>query len=89
MAAKSGLNRSILDQGWGAFAQMLAYKLTERGGHLFLVPAHHSSQACSAGGHVAAANRPSRDAFRCVVCGHAEHADVNAAKVILQRGLAA
>jgi hypothetical protein len=32
--AKSGLNRSILDQGWGMFAIMLGYKLSERGGEL-------------------------------------------------------
>ena len=75
VAAKSGLNRSILDQGWGAFAQMLAYKLTERGGQLLLVRAHHSSQTCSVCGRIQAANRLSRDAFRCVVCGHAEHAE--------------
>ena len=30
--AKSRLNRSILDQGWGMFATMLNYKLAERGG---------------------------------------------------------
>jgi len=89
VAAKSGLNRSILDQGWGMFAQMLGYKLAARGGFLVLVAPQHSSQTCSACGHVEAANRPSRDAFRCVSCGHAEHADVNAAKVVLRRGLAA
>ena len=27
-----------------------------------------------------------RDLFRCVKCGHTEHADVNAAKVVLKRG---
>jgi putative transposase len=31
VAAKSGLNRSILDQGWGMFGAMLRYKLGERG----------------------------------------------------------
>jgi putative transposase len=30
--AKSGLNHSILAQGWGGFADLLDYKLTERGG---------------------------------------------------------
>ena len=32
--AKSRLNRSILDQGWGMFATMLSYKLAARGGKL-------------------------------------------------------
>ena len=36
-------------------------------------------------GHVSKSNRISRDDFRCVKCGHAEHADTNAAKVISQR----
>ena len=35
--AKSRLNRSILDQGWGMFATMLNYKLAERGDRLVLV----------------------------------------------------
>ena len=89
VAQKAGLNRSILDQGWGEFARMIEYKISARGGHLLLVPPQHSSQECSACGHVAPQNRPSRDIFRCVACGHTEHADVNAAKVILARGTAA
>jgi putative transposase len=86
VAAKAGLNRAILDQGWGELARLLDYKLTERGGHLLFAPAPCSSQTCSACGHVDPANRPTRDLFRCAACGHTEHADVNAAKVILQRG---
>jgi putative transposase len=31
--AKSGLNKSILDQGWGEFRRQLAYKLAWRGVH--------------------------------------------------------
>ncbi len=87
MAQKSGLNRAILDQGWGEFARVLRYKLAERGGYLLFVPPQHSSQECSECGHVAPENRPTRDIFRCVACGHAEHADVNSAKVVLRRGL--
>ena len=85
--AKSCLNRAILDQGWSAFARMLEYKLTERGGRLLFVPAPGSSQTCSTCGCIDPANRLSRDLFRCTACGHTEHADVNAARVILQRGL--
>ena len=87
VTAKSGLNRSILAQGWGMFGEMLGYKLAQRGGHLLLVPPQYSSQTCSACGHVAKENRPSRGAFKCQTCGYIDHADVNAAKVILQRGL--
>ena len=86
VAQESGLNRSILDQGWGGFAEMLDYKLAQRGARLVLVPPQYSSQECSECGHVASENRTTRDLFRCVKCGHTEHADVNAAKVVLKRG---
>ena len=35
---KAGLNRAILDQGWGMFGVLLAYKLAERGGTIIEVP---------------------------------------------------
>ena len=82
---KAGLNRSILDQGWGAFRIMLAYKLAERGGRLIQVPAVFSSQTCTACGYVDACNRRDQATFVCVACGHADHADVNAAINILRR----
>lgn len=66
---------------------MLGYKTAERGGRIVLVPPQHSSQECSACGHVAPENRPTRYLFRCVACGHQEHAEVHAAKVTLKRGL--
>jgi hypothetical protein len=34
VAAKSGLNRRILDQGWGEFRRQLEYKLAWKGGLL-------------------------------------------------------
>ncbi|MEW6458064.1 MAG: transposase [Bacillota bacterium] len=83
--AKSGLNRAILDQGWSMFERMLEYKLGERGGQVVPVPAPGSSHTCSACGHADPESRVSRNLFQCVKCGHTEHADINAAKVILQR----
>jgi putative transposase len=88
VAAKAGLNRAILDQGWYAFEKMLAYKLHKRGGQLLHVPAAYTSQRCSVCGHTAAENRRCQAAFRCVSCGHADHADTNAAKNILWAGQA-
>jgi putative transposase len=41
---KAGLNRAILDQGWGRFRIMLGYKLADRGGRLTEVPAAYTSQ---------------------------------------------
>ncbi|CAO3363263.1 RNA-guided endonuclease InsQ/TnpB family protein [Azospirillum melinis] len=82
---KAGLNRAILDQGWGLFRTMLAYKLAVRGGKLVEVPAAHTSQTCACCGHVDAANRPSQAVFVCVRCGHRANADTNAAINILRR----
>lgn len=82
---KAGLNRAILDQGWGAFRTMLAYKLADRGGRLVEVPAAYTSQTCPVCGHVHPDNRKSQAAFLCVACGHAANADTNAAINILRR----
>jgi putative transposase len=79
------LNRAILEQGWSGFATMLAYKLDERGGTLTLVPASYSSQECFSCGTIDAQNRKSQAVFECVACGHQDHADRNAAKVLERR----
>src|SRR5919197_4278792 len=42
----------------------------------------YTSQICHACGHCAAESRESQAVFRCRACGHADHADVNAAKNI-------
>ncbi len=86
VAAKSGLNRSILDAGWGRFHTYLRYKLDERGGRLLSVPAANTSRMCPKCGHVAMENRPDRETFRCVKCRHEAHADTNAAINIRCRG---
>lgn len=80
---KAGLNRAILDQGWSMFRDMLRYKLEQRGGQLVEVDAAYTSQTCSACGVVDRANRKDQATFECMACGHAENADVNAAKNIL------
>lgn len=85
--AKAGLNRSILDQGWGMFRIFLAYKLAERGGRLVEVPARNTSRECSACGTVDATSRNGQR-FHCTGCGHTAHADTNAAINILRRGTA-
>ncbi|HIH97350.1 MAG TPA: IS200/IS605 family element transposase accessory protein TnpB [Thermoplasmata archaeon] len=86
--AKSGLNKSILDQGWFEFRRQLEYKLKWRGGHLELVDPKHTSRKCSECGHIESGNRPSQSKFECKNCGYSENADVNAAKNILAAGLA-
>lgn len=82
---KRGLNRSILNQGWGAFATKLAYKLEERGGALVTINPAYTSQTCSACGTVDSRSRESQASFACVECGFRANADHNAAIVILRR----
>jgi len=84
--AKSGLNKSILDQGWFEFKRQLDYKLFWRGGMMVDVNPRHSSQKCSSCGHREKGNRVSQEVFKCQLCGHQENADVNAAKNILAVG---
>jgi IS605 OrfB family transposase len=84
--AKSGLNKSILDQGWFELRRQLDYKLFWRGGMLSEVNPRHTSQRCSSCGHVAKEDRVSQEVFRCQGCGYEENADVNAAKNILTVG---
>ena len=83
---KAGLNRAILDGGWGRFVQLLRYKTVWKGSVLLEVPAAYSSQTCAHCGQVEALSRRSQSEFVCVACGHRDHADVNAALVLLGRG---
>ena len=82
--ANRGLARGILDQGWGLLAQFLTYKLAWQGGQLAEVYPAYSSQTCSACGCVDALSRKG-EVFLCVHCGHLEHADINASKVLKSR----
>jgi len=84
--AKSGLNKSILDQGWGEFRRQLDYKLSWTGGHLIAVPPQHTSQTCPACGHVSADNRLPQAQFACVQCQYENHADLVGALNILAAG---
>ncbi|GAA3029741.1 transposase [Streptosporangium longisporum] len=88
VAAKSGLNRSILDAGWGVFLRVLSHKAESAGRELIAVNPAGTSRTCAACGHVAKENRVTQAGFRCVACGHSAHADVNAATNILRAGLA-
>ena len=84
--AKSGLNKSILDQGWYEFRRQLEYKQHWLGGEVIAINPAYTSQTCSNCGHVHKDNRKSQAGFKCVACGYAENADVNAAKNILASG---
>ena len=74
--AKAGLNRGILASGWGLLVRRLEEKAP---GRVEKVRPAYTSQRCSACRHVAASSRKSQALFRCVACGYACNADVNAA----------
>jgi putative transposase len=87
-AAKTGLNRSILDTGWGVFLSILSAKAESAGRILIAVSPANTSRTCPKCSHCAADNRLTQAKFACVACGHTDHADVNAAINILRAGLA-
>lgn len=87
VAAKSGLNRSMLDIAPYQIRQMLEYKAAWYGSEVRAIPAHNTSRECSVCGDIHAGNRLSQAEFLCIACGHHENADLNAAKVIKARGL--
>ena len=83
---KSGLNKSILDQGWGEFVRQLEYKLGWLGGVLLRVAPQYTSQKCSQCGHISKDNRKTQAKFKCMACGFEANADHNAALNILAAG---
>ena len=84
--AKSGLNKSILDQGWGMMVNMLEYKQQWQGGLLIKVNPRYTSQTCFECKHIAKENRRTQANFECVKCTYIANADVNAARNILAAG---
>ena len=86
--AKSGLNRSISDAGWGRFVSILRAKAEEAGRTWIEVDPRHTSDGCEKCGYVAAENRVTQAEFECQRCLHRAPADEHAARNILRAGLA-
>ncbi|MHA6764525.1 RNA-guided endonuclease InsQ/TnpB family protein [Streptacidiphilus sp. PAMC 29251] len=89
-AAKTGLNRSIADAGWGVFLTILTSKAESAGRQVIAVDPRNTSRTCPRPqcGHLAKENRPTQEKFHCVACGHTAHADTVAATNVLRAGLA-
>jgi putative transposase len=84
--AKSGLNKSILDQGWGEFRRQLEYKTARRGGFFVAVDPKNTNRRCPCCGHVSKDNRRTQALFACVACGHEANADYIGALNVLAAG---
>ncbi|MFE9644111.1 RNA-guided endonuclease TnpB family protein [Streptomyces sp. NPDC006365] len=88
-AAKAGLNRSILDAGWGVFLAILAGKAESAGRTVVAVDPRNTSRTCPSCGHASKENRATQAKFQCTTCGFAANADhVGALNVLDRAGLA-
>lgn len=85
---KSGLNRSILDTGWGLLRGMIEYKLAECDGVFVEVPTVKvkPSQTCPNCGYQELKTLDQRE-HHCAKCGYTDDRDVAAAKVMLSWAL--
>lgn len=83
-SAKGGLNKSILDAGWGTFVSLCSHKAAWAGRTLIRVSPKFTSQICSGCGSVVKKDLSER--WHTCDCGTALDRDVNAAINILTRG---
>ncbi len=83
-AAKGGLNKSILDAGWGQFQQYCSYKAANAGREVLFVNPHKTSQVCSGCGAVRKKDLSER--WHSCECGAELDRDHNAALNILVLG---
>lgn len=83
-AQKAGLNRSILEVGFGMIGSMLSYKLAEAGGFYVESPTQKlkPSQRCAKCWELTPKTLADR-VHTCQHCGHTEDRDINAAQVNL------
>ncbi len=63
----------------------LEYKSALAGVPIVAVDPRNTSRQCSKCGYIDKRNRKTQDKFVCLECGHAEKADLNAARVIASR----
>ena len=82
VAAKAGLNRSILDAGWTQFTSIVAAKAESAGRRVVLVPPGRTSSDCHTCG--ARCLRPRQELVVCPVHGELD-ADLNGARNIAAR----
>ena len=89
VGVQRNLNRDVLSQTWGEFAQSLAYKAEGAGKRLVRVPREYTTLTCSICGTVKPASERRRISvvYSCSACGSSMSRQVNSARNILARGL--
>lgn len=84
---KKGLRKTIGNWNYRYWLSRLERNCEENRVRFTSVNPSYTSQICNFCGHSDRMNRLSQDKFCCVSCGHTDHADINAAKNILNRGI--
>ena len=82
---RAGLNRVIRESSWGRFNRYCNYKFKK----VLEVDLKYTSQRCSVYGYTCKDNRRTQNTFKCMACGHADHADYNASANIRASGIRA
>lgn len=90
---RTSMAKSVLDAGWTKFRTQLAYKAIRHGSVFQVVGESFSTQTCSRCGAIPDSSPKGRAGLGirgwvCGGCGAVHDRDVNAARVILARGLA-
>jgi putative transposase len=81
---KTGLNRVILDCGWGDLFAKIAWLALKAGKLVVPVNPKYTSQSCPNCGHIDPKNRAG-EKFLCTRCGYCDHADTKASREIALR----
>ena len=83
-SAKAGLNKSILDAGWGMFMEMIIVKAASAGRTVLFVDPARTSQTCPNCGTIR--KKTLEERWHSCVCGCELDRDTASAKVILDVG---
>lgn len=83
-SAKRGLNRAISDASWGGLFQKIGWLGVKAGKPVIAVNPQYTSQECQKCHHKSKDNRDG-EKFLCVSCGHIDHADTQASRIINKR----
>jgi putative transposase len=75
VTVRTAQRRNLHTWNFGLLRMFVDYKAKIAGVPVVFVDPRNTSRTCPSCGHVAKANRPTRDEFRCVSCGFAGAAD--------------
>lgn len=74
---KTGLTRSLIDQGWHGLRRQLEYKQLWLGGQVLAINPSYTSTKCTCCGHIAEENRQTQSQFKCLECENSANAYFN------------